>query len=1255
MRVDANIAASGTISAPFGSFDNLTVSGQPVSTGTGGGASLDPAQDQTITGNWDFESGLTKNGVNVVTESDLSQVTTSGFASVVSGTIIRPLGTAHNPIVLFNFEGDLTDSSGNGHDLTVEAGTQNIVRLGPFLSGHAFDGSTLLLAADTADTELTGDMTLQAIVSYSVDALTAGTKSFAGQTGTAGDGDDTQNFLYRMALNSSDILNYFAESAGGANLSYTSPEHFTGRYRQLVHVTLVRESNDVTYYIDGNAVGSSSGLSAPVDGSATRFRIGGEVATNRWTGVIASVKLIGSALTADQVRREHESTLATATIPESFTTISGAFTQSLTVSGVPVDITGGGGGGSALTVKEADGVPSVASVDTIVVTNGTLTDDGGGQVTISTGGGGGSGGLGQVAASGTIWMPEVAPANGTQYDDEFVQGTPASGTESIWTLWDPGDNQLIFENDEAGLRMRNGNATGEWMGIFQDVPPDGATGKWVAWAYVFHAAAGDLGSGYRKVGIGLFQNADGAPTTSDFQFLGLTSSPGQDWAIERGGYTGYTDTTPSPSDYDKATLNGIHLNGVFLRVIKTNDGVADHTWELSYSFDGVGWKSMTSADPGFDVAQVGIICTNGAGTTLYRYGAKFFRIDDRYNGAGIRTATMRGNFLDPTGSGVGGGSSFDPSSNQTITGEWDFNNSLTVSGVPVSTGGGGSASSLQDAYDNDDGTITTTAGKPFHVIGDEYDGNVDFKVTGSGQITESLQVGSGTVFIHGDVIETPSLIVDGTPIFAGPSTTVSGVIARNLSTDHAPVALWNFDQSLVDSSGNGLDLSVINGQESYSNVNGVQGFKFTGDDTLGHAANAALEITGDVTIEILFSSDDLTSERELISYADQTLDTEVTNFLYGVRVRAGGGLRYDAEFGAGSNVTYTIEDGPSLGNLNHITLVRESADVTFYLNGYKIGASSSGLTAPTGGTSAKLNIGLQDGFGDELEGVICGLKIIPSALTPDQVFVECEQTWQLAPITTLTDATVSGIIGNKLGLTHSPVALYLFDDNLADSSGNGLDLSVGAGAERYTNVNGLRSAKFDSTTYFRYTPGSSALEITGDITIQFLLTSEDLVGTSYMLAFAAGGDAESANALYACRGAASSENYSWFSESGAGVDASYGGWNGSGNHTIHHLTYVRESDIVTLYIDGAKRGSSGTLATPTGGTSSYLDVGAFDGSSIWRGTMACVKIVNSALTSTQVYDEYKTTWADAPSSSSGGGGSSIDESQVALLSQVFGS
>ena len=52
-------------------------------------------------------------------------------------------------------------------------------------------------------------------------------------------------------------------------------------------------------------------------------------------------------------------------------------------------VTSGGGGGTSfnLTVEEQDGNPTVANVNTIRVSNGTLTDEGGGVVSIITGGG----------------------------------------------------------------------------------------------------------------------------------------------------------------------------------------------------------------------------------------------------------------------------------------------------------------------------------------------------------------------------------------------------------------------------------------------------------------------------------------------------------------------------------------------------------------------------------------------------------------------------------------------------------------------------------------------------------------------------------------------------------------------------------------------------------------------------------------------------------------------------------------------------
>jgi hypothetical protein len=77
------------------------------------------------------------------------------------------------------------------------------------------------------------------------------------------------------------------------------------------------------------------------------------------------------------------------------------------------------GGAFNLTVKEIDNTPTVSNVSTIRVTNGTLTDDGGGQVTITIAGGGGctpTGSSGQVLynnAGACAGIVNAATADGT--------------------------------------------------------------------------------------------------------------------------------------------------------------------------------------------------------------------------------------------------------------------------------------------------------------------------------------------------------------------------------------------------------------------------------------------------------------------------------------------------------------------------------------------------------------------------------------------------------------------------------------------------------------------------------------------------------------------------------------------------------------------------------------------------------------------------------------------------------------------------
>src|SRR5262245_35013634 len=123
--------------------------------------------------------------------------------------------------------------------------------------------------------------------------------------------------------------------------------------------------------------------------------------------------------------------------------------SSAAVTGVLPTANGGTGttSGTALVVKEVDGSPSVSGVNTIRVSNSTLTNDGGGQVTVVTGGGGGGG-------------------NGWTDDGTVVRLTTATDQVGVGTASPTGKleiNGTGVDSDAAQLRVTN-DATGGQFG-----------------------------------------------------------------------------------------------------------------------------------------------------------------------------------------------------------------------------------------------------------------------------------------------------------------------------------------------------------------------------------------------------------------------------------------------------------------------------------------------------------------------------------------------------------------------------------------------------------------------------------------------------------------------------------------------------------------------------------------------------------------------------------------------------------------------
>ena len=215
---------------------------------------------------------------------------------------VQPHPLTYQPLGLWQLTSQaLTDSSGNGRTLTVETGTSRFTYLTPTLGGFYFDGSTALWynVADSA-LAMTGDLTFECL--FILEEVTAGAYWF---NHSASGETEATNQLYGLQYSaaSSPAISWIQENGAGTNSTYSGANNFMFR-GQLCHVAVTRTSNVIQPYLNGRTWGSaSSALTTPTGGGDGRLRLGADAAT-RIKGVMASAKLVGSALTAAQIMAE---------------------------------------------------------------------------------------------------------------------------------------------------------------------------------------------------------------------------------------------------------------------------------------------------------------------------------------------------------------------------------------------------------------------------------------------------------------------------------------------------------------------------------------------------------------------------------------------------------------------------------------------------------------------------------------------------------------------------------------------------------------------------------------------------------------------------------------------------------------------------------------------------------------------------------------------------------------------------------------
>ncbi len=221
--------------------------------------------------------------------------------------------------------------------------------------------------------------------------------------------------------------------------------------------------------------------------------------------------------------------------------------------------------------------------------------------------------------------------------------------------------------------------------------------------------------------------------------------------------------------------------------------------------------------------------------------------------------------------------------------------------------------------------------------------------------------------------------------------------------------------------------------------------------------------------------------------------------------------------------------------------------------------------------------------------------------------------------------------------THSPVGLWQFQGSLADTSGNSFDLSVSAGTETYSAmVPNLRGVKLDGTLRLERA-FTSALAITGDLTIEALVllsgSTDTVANVSQIIAHTYGTNdtLEAYNYIYDLRFLSASRVLTFLSEHGLGgaddTTTSVQAYPVRGQ--IFHLAVTRASNVISFYCNGRLLAASSALPTPTGGSSGRLYVGGQGGpdAPLFSSPMllASLKIIPSGLTIAQVQAEYNRT------------------------------
>ena len=250
--------------------------------------------------------------------------------------------------------------------------------------------------------------------------------------------------------------------------------------------------------------------------------------------------------------------------------------------------------------------------------------------------------------------------------------------------------------------------------------------------------------------------------------------------------------------------------------------------------------------------------------------------------------------------------------------------------------------------------------------------------------------------------------VPGTPGAAGAPGTGSIQVVEPLAAARSPIILLTGNQTLGDSSGNALNITLANGVTRYSQLmpnsslyglicEGLSGP--TGTYYQRNIRTPALDLVADMTVEFFLYVHAITSSGIWIISYGATGEDLTNNDLWGVNiVPLGGfagmpfGFNLFWEHDAGVNVAVTGTRPCPVGQLVHFAFVRSGTNAKTYLDGVLL-ETFSALTLPNfSGPTQTLKIGAASSGSTVAGGAftIGGIQVIGSALSDADILADAK-------------------------------------------------------------------------------------------------------------------------------------------------------------------------------------------------------------------------------------------------------------------------